>query len=207
MFNVLKRNIGRWPGSVQDQQDLGWQTHWVDVVNYQSIPNPDFPTVAEDDSYNMSKDQDYTLRMSHAIMSGIMPPGLPNEDPGLLSPARWGTMANRFMRKYVSTLRPSRPFRQIIFSIIHFWAPSWFQIKTHPRAIDGPRNLLKMVQYRQKLEPDLPQWLKISCFAKHFISLAQFRHIFVEIWLKNKKKQKPKQNKKKQKKKQIKKNK
>ena len=119
----------------------------LDVVNYQSIPNPDFPTVAEDDSYDMSKDQDYMLRMSHAIMSGIMPPGLPNEDPGLLSPARWGTMANRFMRKYVSTLRPSRPFCQIIFSIIHFWAPSWFQIMTHPRAIDGPRNLLKMVQY------------------------------------------------------------
>ena len=127
----------------------------LEVVNFQSVPNPDFPTVAEEDSYDLSKDQDYTYRMSHAIMSGIMPPGLPYEDPGLFSPARWGTLANRLMRKYVSTPRPSRLFRQIIFSIIHFYAPSWFQIKTHPRSVDGPRNVLKMVEYQRKLEPDL----------------------------------------------------
>ena len=35
--------------------------------------------------------------------------------------------------------------------IILFYAPSWFWMKSHPLSIDGPLNLLKMVQFSQKL--------------------------------------------------------
>lgn len=77
------------------------------VVNFRSIPNPDFPTVAEEDSYELSKAQRYTYRMCRAIMSGVMPPGLADEEPGAYHGARWNTLANRLMRKYVLTPRPS----------------------------------------------------------------------------------------------------
>ena len=134
---------------------LGEELTEEPVVNFRSIPNPDFPTVAEEDSYELSKAQRYTYRMCHAIMSGEMPPGLADEEPGAYHGARWNTLANRLMRKYVSTPRPSRNFRKLIHSIIHHYAPSWFQIKTHPRCVDGPKNLYKMVEYQRKLEPDL----------------------------------------------------
>ena len=77
------------------------------VVNFRSIPNPDFPTVAEEDSYEVSKTQRYTYRMCRAVMSGVMPPGLADEEPGAYHGARWNTLANRLMRKYVLTPRPS----------------------------------------------------------------------------------------------------
>ena len=134
---------------------LGEELTEEPVVNFRSIPNPDFPTVAEEDSYELSKAQRYTYRMCRAIISGEMPPGLADEEPGAYHGARWNTLANRLMRKYVSTPRPSRNFRKLIHSIIHHYAPSWFQIKTHPRCVDGPKNLYKMVEYQRKLEPDL----------------------------------------------------
>ena len=140
---------------------LGEELTEEPVVNFRSIPNPDFPTVAEEDSYELSKAQRYTYRMCHAIMSGEMPPGLADEEPGAYHGARWNTLANRLMRKYVSTPRPSRNFRKLIHSIIHHYAPSWFQIKTHPRCVDGPKNLYKMVEYQRKLEPDLQKEVQI----------------------------------------------
>ena len=127
------------------------------VINFRSIPNPDFPTVAEEDSYELSKAQRYTYRMCRAIISGEMPPGLADEEPGKYHGARWNTLANRLMRKYVATPRPSRKFRKLIHSIIHHYAPSWFQIKTHPRCVDGPKNFYKMVEYQRKLEPELQE--------------------------------------------------
>ena len=48
---------------------------------------------------------------------------------------------------------------------------------------------VSIIQYNSTV----PWWSKASRFAKHFVSLAQFCHIFVEIWLKNKNKTKTKQ--------------
>ena len=60
-------------------------------------------------------------------------------------------MANAFLRKYVSTPRPSRNFRELAHAIVTFYAPSWFQIKTHPKYTDGPKNFMAMVQFSRKL--------------------------------------------------------
>lgn len=38
---------------------------------------------------------------------------------------------------------------------MHFYAPSWFQIKTHPTCTDGPKNYFKMVQNARKLGKSL----------------------------------------------------
>ena len=31
--------------------------------------------------------------------------------------------------------------------------PSWFWIKSHPHCVDGPKNLLKMIEFSRKLKP------------------------------------------------------
>lgn len=140
------------------------------VVDFQSIPNPDFPTVAEEVSYELSKDQAYLYNMCQAVMKGELPIDLAHQEPGPLNNARWLTLANRLLRKYASTPRPSKKFQEIIHSIIHFYGPSWFQIKTHPKCVDGPRNFFKQVQYQQKLGKELQKVVQKSMQRNGFFA-------------------------------------
>ena len=140
-------------GSTFAEEDLSE----LEVVGFSKIPNPDFPVVAEEDGYELSKDQDFLLRISLAIISGDMPPGLADEETGNLVWSRWVTLANAYFRKYVSTLRPSRKFRELTHAGVTFYAPSWFQIKTHPKCTDGPKNLTAMIKYSRKLSKKLQE--------------------------------------------------
>ena len=90
-------------------------------------------------------------------MQGDVPFDLTNQEPGPLSNARWGPLANRLLRKYISTTSPSNKVQSLIYTIIHFYGPSWFQIKCHPRSTDGPKNLFKMVQFSKKLKKNLQE--------------------------------------------------
>ena len=127
----------------------------LQVTSFSKIPNPDFPQVAEEEGYRLSKDQDYLYRMTKAIMEGHVPEELLNEEPGNLNHSRWGTLANRYERKYVSTPRPSKQFKDLIHAIVVFYAPSWFQVKTHPKCTDGPKNLMAMIRFSRKLDKRL----------------------------------------------------
>ena len=129
---------------------LGQELNELPIVPFKKVPNPDFPVVAEGD-YELSKDQQYLLSMSHAVMEGHVPEDLANQAPGPLSMARWITLASRFLRKYVSTPNPSKTFDEIIDSLMLFYGPSWFFIKTHPTCVDGPRNFFYMVKNSRKL--------------------------------------------------------
>ena len=43
----------------------------LEVVGFSKIPNPDFPVVAEEDGYELSKDQDFLLKIKKlANLSG-----------------------------------------------------------------------------------------------------------------------------------------
>ena len=127
----------------------------LQVTSFSKIPNPDFPQVAEEEGYKLSKDQDYLLRMTKAIMEGHVPEELLNEEPGNLNHSRWNTLANRYQRKYVSTSQPSKQFKDLIHAIVVFYAPSWFQVKTHPKCTDGPKNLMAMIRFSRKLDKRL----------------------------------------------------
>ena len=129
----------------------------LDVIPFKKITNPDFPTLEELVIKDLSKDQAYLHRMCQAVMQGEVPSDLANQEPGPLSNARWVTLANRLLRKYISTRSPSRKFQSLIHAIINFYAPSWFQIKCHPRCTDGPKNLFKMVEFSKKLKEDLQE--------------------------------------------------
>ena len=50
----------------------------LEVVAFKKIPNPDFPVLEESVVEDLSKDQKYTYKVSHAIIKGEMPPDLAN---------------------------------------------------------------------------------------------------------------------------------
>ena len=77
---------------------------------FKAIQNQDFPVVAEEQDYKLSKDQSYLYRMCWGVIEGHVPDELLNKEPGNLNLSRWGTLANRYLWKYVSTQRPSKPF-------------------------------------------------------------------------------------------------
>ena len=93
--------------------------------------------------------------MTKAIIDGQVPEELLNEDPGNLNLSRWGTLANRYKRKYVSTPRSSKQFKDLIHAMVVFYAPSWFQVKTHPKCTDGSKNLMAMIGFSRKLDKRL----------------------------------------------------
>ena len=144
----------------------------LEVVAFKKIPNPDFPVLEESVVEDLSKDQKYTYKVSHAIIKGEMPADLANQEPGPLG-VRWGTLANRMMRKYVSTKRPSKKFQEIIRGIILFWAPSWFQIKCHPKCTDGPKNLFKMVEWSRKLNQNSQEILQKTMQKNGFFAHSE----------------------------------
>lgn len=127
----------------------------LEAIEFSNIPNPDFPQVAEEEGYKLSKDQSYLYRMTKAIIEGHVPEELLNEEPGNLNHSRWVTLANRYLRKYVSTLQPSKKFKELVHAIVVFYAPSWFQVKTNPKCTDGPKNLMAMIRFSRKLDKRL----------------------------------------------------
>ena len=57
------------------------------------------------------------------------------------------------MLKYVTTTNPSYKLKRLTHISVEFYVPSWFWIKSHPHCVDGPKNLLKMIEFSRKLKP------------------------------------------------------
>ena len=64
-------------------------------------------------------------------------------------------MVSIIVQEYVSTPRSSKQFKDLIHAMVVFYAPSWFQVKTHPKCTDGPKNLMAMIKFSRKLEKRL----------------------------------------------------
>ena len=124
------------------------------IVRFPHVHYPEFPDIGEDTCYDLSNDQEYLYEMCRGIIGGEILPDLALCEPGALNHARWLTLANRILRKYVSTAKPSSKLKRLVNAIIKFYAPSWFHIKTHPHCKDGPKNLLKMIQLSKNLNAD-----------------------------------------------------
>ena len=71
--------------------------------------------------------------------------------PGMLCHSRWLTLVSRILLAYATTWSPTKPLKGLAHIIIEVYAPSWFWIKAHPLSKDGPKNLLKMIEFSQKL--------------------------------------------------------
>jgi len=80
---------------------------------------------------------------------------LSRRDPGALSHSRWLTAANRILRLYVATEKPSPNLKTLATYIMKVYAPIWFQIKANPSCKDGPKHAFNTVRYSRYMPKKL----------------------------------------------------
>lgn len=96
-------------------------------------------------------DQQFLWQMCQAVSKEHCPCDLALRKPGLMYHSRWLTTANRILRLYVGLDTPSNNIKTLVTFIIHFYALTWFAIKTQPSCIDGAEHLHGMMVITQYL--------------------------------------------------------
>jgi len=81
------------------------------------------------DKKDLSQDQKYLLNISEAIKSGYCSYDLSCREPGTLNHARWLTCANRILRYYISTTKPSANLKTMVTYLLKVYVPQWFSIR------------------------------------------------------------------------------
>ena len=120
-------------------------------VKFARVKNDSFPQIPEEIANDLSHDQEYLYDICWAIIEGRMDEELLSRQPGALCHSRWITLDNLILLLYAKTKNPSKALKRLVYIIINFHAPCWFWIKSHPHCQDGPKNLLKMIEFSRKL--------------------------------------------------------
>lgn len=81
-----------------------------------------------------------------AIGEGKISPQLAAKQPGKMSHARWLTTANRILRLYVATEKPSYDLNILTEYVIKVYATTWFLIKYKSACKYGPQHLFHLSQ-------------------------------------------------------------
>lgn len=100
---------------------------------------------------DLSKDQKYLLEISKAIKAGNCPPNLTLVDPGCINHARWLTCANRILRLYISTARPTAKLKDIVKYLLTVYVPMWFKIRNNNSLDKGTRLLFETIRLTRYL--------------------------------------------------------
>lgn len=103
----------------------------------------------------LSTDQNYLYQIRHAIFTGNCPTNLANKSPGKMSHARWLTTANRVLRTYVGTEKPSATLKNITEYILRVYGKVWFLVKSSPFCINGSQYLWKLIHFSRYLSHEL----------------------------------------------------
>ena len=156
---ALNHYVGRTIGPDKHEGSISKQIHDpqltdLPIVNFKKVDSQ-FPVIDEEVHTDLSTDQLYLYDICQGIISGQIDPGLAARQPGTIGHARWLTTASSILRLYVSTRNPTKKLNAVVNIIIRLYAIMWFQIKSHPKAVDGPKNLFMMVELvRQFPQPD-----------------------------------------------------
>ena len=109
-------------------------------------PGPSFPELSQDIIDDLSTDQQYGYRIILAIGTGSVSKDLFLLAIGNVSLARWLTIANRFLKMWVSLHnfkgKNLKNLETIVEFIIKVYYTMWFNIKVAHRVVDGPRHVL-----------------------------------------------------------------
>ena len=130
---------------------LDFDPSTLPIVSFEKIAG-NVINVDDDIKKEFSQDQKYLLKACLAIQSGQKAANscdlhfLQTASPGKLCNARWLTRANRTLRLYMGTKNPSVELKKLVSFIATVYVPTWFQIKTHPRACDGAVNFFFLVR-------------------------------------------------------------
>ncbi|KAE8746239.1 hypothetical protein FOCC_FOCC007111 [Frankliniella occidentalis] len=124
------------------------------VVKFAGFPSCQLPDEVIDCT-KLSTDQCYLYKISQAVISGNCPPDVAELKPGNMCKSRWLTCANRILRLYVSTNRPTNDFKTIVKYILTVYSPLWFSIRFHSSIKDGSRHLFDAIQKSRYLPAKL----------------------------------------------------
>jgi hypothetical protein len=112
----------------------------------------DFPVVTADD---LISDQQYLLDICHAVITGQCSVSLSHRQPGQLVMSRWVTLANRVLRFYIATEKPSENLKTIAVFVLKVYAPLWFIIKSKSSCRDGSKHLWMQMNRSRYLPDDI----------------------------------------------------
>ena len=113
------------------------------------------PRWSDEAKDEQSCDQKYLYEIIRAVETGHVSERLANLYPGKMAHSRWLTTANRIMRLYVSVKNPSDTLKNIAHFVSTVYAPGWFIIKMNPQAVNGAKNLQKILKLCCKLSEDI----------------------------------------------------
>lgn len=127
--------------------------------------------------YDLSTDQAYLRDICKLISGDESYRAVINRAPGPICNSRWLTTANRILRLYIGTKKPTKNLRTLVefitkvselylnkmnkFSKTNFffklqvYAPMWFHIKINHSCLDGPLNLFKTIDLSRYLPKNL----------------------------------------------------
>ena len=155
---LFKHHVGKTTGPNSFSGPLGeelkGELNKLKVVRFARIKNDDFPVLPEEVVADLGHDQEYLYDSSWGIIEGYFDDDLADRETGLFYIARWVTLMNRINRCYASKRNPCKALKRLTHIGILYYTPSWFTIKCNPDSKDGPKNLMKMIEFSRKLEPE-----------------------------------------------------
>lgn len=113
------------------------------------------PPLDEDQQKELSTDVKYLYQIANAVSNGRVSTQLANVKPGPVSHARWLTKANRILRIYVATSKPSENLKILARYIIHVYVPMYFNIKYYESVVYGSVLVGKFIRWTQYLPNNL----------------------------------------------------
>lgn len=104
-------------------------------------------------SRELSKDQNYLYEISKSVAEGHCSEDLEKRYPGNISHARWLTWANRILRLYIATPKPTKNLNNLVELIIKVYVPVWFAIRKEPECYNGARHVWLSISLSRSLDP------------------------------------------------------
>lgn len=121
------------------------------IVSFAKVPfNIDITQLAGI-SHTFSSDQKYLFDICCAVANAACGADLAKRSSGKLNHARWLTLANRVLRLFVSTAKPTNTLKMIVHYIMAVYAPCFFKAKYQSSMLYGPVHLAALIKSAQFL--------------------------------------------------------
>ena len=148
--NLLGKSSGPTGFTGQFGKDLANCEH-MPIVDYNFIVTESVE-IDEEVRQSLSTDQKYMYDIYEAVRTGICSESLARREPGRLNHARWLTTANRILRLYVSTEKPSEALISVVKFAMTVYIPMWFNIKRRWACIFGPIHVVETLRRVSELD-------------------------------------------------------
>ena len=124
------------------------------VNNFEEIALENMPP-GDLNTSELSTDANYLYLMANAISNGSIPANLSHIKPGPIAHSRWLTKANRLLRLYVTTNKPTKNLQILANYVIKVYTPMYFNVKYYSSVVYGSALFYKFIRWTQYLEPNL----------------------------------------------------